>query len=239
MGKYGTFSATILADTPVAYYRIDDGVGSIVLGDSSGNARNGVITATGATANFTSGFNQSYEDNKAWQVDGTSGDLVSSTNAALVFGANVDYTIEFIFYMAGTLGVLCRDDTSAAGHIAFFNSGGFIACRSGGTTNVSGVASTAYNDFAWHYCQFVRRGGASPSNELYIDGVQIINATTGTGAVTTKWHLGKNGTVAAYTAAFLDEWSLYNGALSTTRLDAHYRAWKTQTTPSPLLSGVG
>lgn len=238
MGKYGTYSRTILEDSPVAYYRCDDSSGT-TLTDASGNARNGTISATGVSYNGTAGFNQSYEDNVQMSVDGTSGDLISSTNAALVFGANADYTIEFIFFMAGTLGVLCRDDTGTAGHIAFFNSGGVIACRMGGTTNLSTVASTAYNDFAWHYCQVVRRGGATPNAEMYIDGVKIIDAATGAGAVTTKWHMGRNGNLTTYTSAFLDEWAFYGSALSTARLDAHYRAWKTQTTPSPIMTGIG
>ena len=238
MGKYGTFSRTILEDSPVAYYRCDDASGT-TLTDSSGNARNGTITATGVTYGGGSGFNQSYEDNPQMLLDGVAGELISSTNAALVFGANVDYTIEFAFFMAATLTIMSRDDTSAAGHIPLFSSGGFLACRSGATTNVSSVATSSVSDLLWHYCQFVRRGGATPTNELYIDGVQIINASTGTAAVTTKWHLGKNGTLTAFCNAYVDEWSLYNGALSPTRLDAHYRAWKTQTTPSPSMTGVG
>ena len=238
MGKYGTFSRTILEDSPVAYYRCDDASGT-TLTDASGNARNGTISATGVTYAGAGSMNQSYEDNSQMFLDGTSGEAISSTNAALVFGTNVDYTMECAFYMSGSLGTLIRDDTGSAGHIPYFSSGGFIACRTGATTNVSGIASTTYNDFNWHYMQFVRRGGASPNAELYVDGVQLINATTGTAAVTTKWHLGKNGTLSGFLAVYVDEWSIYNGALSATRLDAHYRAWKTQPSPSPLMTGIG
>jgi len=238
MGKYGTFSATILADSPVAYYRCDDASGTI-LTDASGNARNGTISASGITYSQFSSMNASYEDNNSILTDGVAGELISSTNAALVFGTSVDYTMECAFFMAGTLGVLIRDDTGAAGHIPLFSSGGFLACRNGAITNVSGVANTAYNDFNWHYMQFVRRGGATPNAELYIDGVQLINAATGTAAVTTKWHVCRNGTLTGFVSAYVDEWSIYNGALSTARLDAHYKAWKTQPAPSPLLTGIG
>jgi len=238
MGKYGTFSRTILEDSPVAFYRCDDSSGT-TLTDASGNARNGTITATGVSYGGAGSLNQGYEDNTQMLLDGLTGDLVSSTNAALVFGTNVDYTIECAFFMVGTLGTLIRDDTGSAGHIPYFSSGGFVSCRAGGTTASSSIASTAYNDLVWHYMQFVRRGGATPSMELYVDGVQLINVSCGTGAVTTKWHLGRNGTLTGFLNVYADEWSLYNGALSTTRLDAHYRAWKTQPAPSTSMTGVG
>lgn len=237
MARYGTFSRTILEDSPVAYYRCADDPATLTLTDSSGNSRNGVV-AVGCTSSFGS-MRTSYDDDAGLYCDGTSGELISSTNAALVFGSNTQYTIEFAFFMAGTMTALCRDDTGSAGHIALFETGGFVSNRMGGTTNASTKASLTYNDLKWHYCQVVRRGTTTQTAEVYIDGEKIIDATTGTGAVTTKWHFGKNGTLSAYIPVYVDEWSFYNTALSTTRLTAHLTAWETLPSPSPLMTGIG
>jgi len=243
MGKYGTFDRTIKDDSPVAYYRCADDPATLILADSSGNARNGTLYFGGnpnsITDSQTSSMNVQYDDNFSLLTDGIEGELISSTNAALIFAANTAYTIEFAFKLVGTLNVLCRDDTTANGHIALFASGGFIACRSGTVTNLSAKASNFYNDSKWHYCQFVRRGTTAPTNELYVDGEKIIDAATGTAAVTTKWHLGRNGSGGSFTNAYFDEWSFYNTALSTTRLTAHLTAWETLPSPSPLMTGIG
>lgn len=204
----------IAADSAAAWYRADEGSGT-TLADSSGHTRNGTIAASGVTYNVTSLV--SGDADKALTLDGTAGELQSSSDASLGF-SGTDFTIMAIYKQSAGNLVVGRDNTSANGFVLPFSNVGIVTGRIAGTNLTSPMVVPTLQDGRPHLMA-LRRSGTVGS--LWIDGIKIAEATVPTTGATLPWHLGRNGSNTGspnFAAATVDEWLFFGAALSDARM---------------------
>ncbi|XOV85710.1 MAG: LamG-like jellyroll fold domain-containing protein [bacterium] len=156
------------ADTPSAYWKLDDVTATAV--DSSGNGLSGTYYSTymqSQTGAITTGNSVEFDGGRL---------VVSNTNDLI---PQADYTIEGFFRWTGNAyGVLYGLNTPGfpfVGTVVFSNYNG--ASEEAGRVSLRESANSGYfvgskrsglNDGSWRHYAFVRRGAAL---ELYIDGV--------------------------------------------------------------------
>jgi hypothetical protein len=234
-----TYELAVLADSPVAYWRLNESSGTQA--DDSINSHNGVFTNT-PTLNADSIGNKT---GTAVTFNGT--DEYILTTAIGTFGSTLDsgFTIEFwcrhtTTALCAALGVLNTGTTTA--FVLFFNrneSGANVAnthsllIRDNDGTPSANVAFTAtLNDNNWHHV--VVRGNPSANTwSVRVDKVDRTPTVAGGGAFggTANFEfplaLGANnsrGTIGDFYPGSLDEVALYLTELTNTRVDAHFDA---------------
>lgn len=219
------YPTTVKAANPALYWRLNE-TGSAVA-DSSGNGRSGSMTtvyrpAPGAITGDTSV--STYGNDKS---------LVYSTAQLTPAAA---YSVE-LWFKTGTgkggklaglepsqLGLGASSDRS----LYMLNDGRLAFGTMNGTA--SAVTSTRkYNDGAWHMAVATQSSGGTT---LYVDSVRVATGTTTTaGSNAGYWRLGggnlaawPNRPTSAYFAGSLDEFAVYNSALSSATVTAQFKA---------------
>lgn len=227
-----SYYETIMLDAPVVYLQLNDPDGTTYL-DHSGNGNH--FTKTGTLTQTTTGSPIASEPNTTY-FDGTTGYL-SRTNvsgiASLVTGdstmeiwmkanATQSGSYSMAFNWLNDLGtyhgfVIGTDNSTgyATGRIDRTDSGYADDC----------VHSVDYTDDTWHHIVVVRRG---TTKEMWRDGVKVVDASRSGTALqdpSTNLSLGATPTGAAYyLAGGLAQFALYDTALSSARIEAHYAA---------------
>lgn len=228
----------VLADSPYAFYRLDETAGTQAA-DASGNARHGTYVATptlGAASGHPTQLGTAVAFNGTSQyatlaVDGFGGLLTSgytvefwlktaATNVVAVFGVFNDgtttaYRLRLNVNAAGvtTIGthqVFTRGEDGASGEWAF---------------------TAALHDNAWHHVVIASVPTSSTIRHAWVDGTPAtVSGTNVTGSIanfTYPLTLAANnsrGTIGTFAAATLNEVAFYPSVLSETRVQAHYTA---------------
>jgi Concanavalin A-like lectin/glucanases superfamily len=203
-----TYENAVLTDGPSVYYRLTDPVSSATVADSSGHG----YTATG---------NSTY-------TLGTTGILPGSTDTSCLLGggyfngwggslvdpATGDFAIEW-----------WQKSTDASSYDVLFYSGTFAGMKSGKVVLNTGseyVSSASVNSGSLFHCVITRESGAL---KFYINGTLDTNF----GAIGDNVYYRSGTTLGAYSTSFpflgtVQEFALYNAALSSARVTAHYSA---------------
>lgn len=222
-GGGGTYSAAVLADSPVIYYRLGEASGTTMI-DSSGNSHNGTYTgsptlgvAGAVTGDTAATFNGSNYGDVAY------GSYMDSSTAL---------TLECWLKFTGTglMSPIDRDTgfnrvwqwRTNAGHMDFIKIGG-----TGGI--ITGSSTTAFNNGAWHYTAVTYDGA---NIRLYLDGALDTTVAAAGNLGTTASPLAvaasrggdTSGPVYNRLTGSLDEVAVYNTVLSGTQIAAHYAA---------------
>lgn len=214
-----SYSAAVLADNPVGYWRLGESSGTTATDETGTNA--GTYTGTGVTYGVTGLLTG--DSNTAVTLDGaagavTMGDPVSLQPTNLSVEAWVQWTstnAPMRIFRKRTFGYMMW---LSAGQVSF----GFF--DSGATFHQVDSAATAYNDGLRHYFVGTYDGTALV---LYVDGSQV---ATNSPAVAISYGgggsaIGQDGDVgSSFLAATVDEVAVYPTALSSTRIAAHYTA---------------
>jgi RHS repeat-associated protein len=215
-----TYSATVLADSPLVYYRFDE-AGGPTANDSSPHAVNGTYQA-GVTFGVPGAL---IGDSDAAVSSSGAGAAVTAPDGSLPSG-NASRTVEAwlktaatnyqtILYYGGSNAPLSHEDLTLSPDGLSLNV----------TFGGQGVAFTlpyALNDNRWHHLAVVydSAGILSP----YIDGAVIYSAHTAFGPLNTVTGAGLligSGTYL-YTGS-LDEVAIYPSALTAAQLRTHWR----------------
>lgn len=223
-----TYSAAVLADSPVGYWRLGDASGT-TMADSSGGGHDGTYTGSptlGATGLLTG------DSDKAVVFNGSSQYAQVPAGAWMRGESSDDYTIECLVKYTGSATYIPISWYAVGTKIAEIAtpSGGveFIPYNTTGTGTTI-VAPGTYNDGKPHMFTVTRAGNLCT---LYVDGVSAASATVSSaqGATTASLTIGNRGTIDSHWfAGTIDEVSLYNHALTSTRIAAHYTAATTAT----------
>ena len=259
------YAAAVLADKPVAYYRLNEAAGNMVQNSAASGAINDGVVVTG---------------NGTAVVRKQAGALAGDPNAAYTFGGDYvsvprtiqdDFTIEFFFrtmdpgpgnglqgYFDGS-GLVnndapgVKDDfgTSFSGGRVLFGVGNVLGATPG--TPDSGLlrdltirSQAGLNDGRYHLVDAVRER-ASGTIRLYVDGVSVTSATGGTQSLTALpyIHIGHTprfgltpGRKTVFTGS-IDEVALYAVPLSPDRIKAHYAAALTEPVSGTAAPPVG
>lgn len=225
------YSAAVLADSPLAYFRLDETSGT-TLTDSSGNAHNGTYVSptlgvTGATS----------DGDKAATFNGTSAyAFAAGGGAAWVPTHASSWTFECWakFTSTGFAGLATIRtpspfaDSGITCNITIGRTAGRIGAETWDWANSGSrvISSANNNDGNWHH---VAVTFDQPTNtlKLYIDGSLNDTKTQGTtgGAGNRQVTLAaNNGGTSQWFPGSLDEFAVYGAALSAARIAAHYAA---------------
>jgi hypothetical protein len=243
----GPYRETILADSPVAYWRMDAASGTTEA-DISGSGRTATISG-GVTLNQTGAL--ALDADKAELFDGTNGTYVE-TNVVYdhAFGTgplSVEYWFKFTSALA-QIGVI--DNKNAGSNDAGFNSAFFAGSPffriANGVSQESITSSHTFNDGVYHHFVGVLTRGAPDTLKIYIDGVLDTSANLGTSGrnLTQSAHKLRIGAYSVggapnFFVGTIDEVAIYATALTASQVLAHYNAavW-TDVTDDVVESGV-
>lgn len=222
----GQYPSAVLADSPQAYYRMDESSGT-TLHDSSGNSQNGTLNAT-----FTLGQTGALANDvdTAILFNGSTG--YAALPAGVTQGANV--TLECWFKLSnttfGTFPRVIADDNAGSTHhgIEFCiesGGGGFFANLGFNTSsNTVAYTGTSFTAGIWYHIAVTYDGTTCI---LYLNGVNVASSTISKTLVAGGfvYNIARNpGDSSDFFPGTVDEVSIYNTALSGARILAHYNA---------------
>lgn len=228
------YTAQVLADSPSAYYLLDEASGTAAT-DSSGNSRTGTYTSIAA-------YHQpgGLPDNAGYSVwlNG-SGARIASGGSAI--SNPTTFTIELWFKTSTTTGGKLfgfgstRNASSPTyDRFTYMDAGGHLVY--GGWANPRPVTITtprSYNDGAWHHLVLTAvPQGSQQTSTLYVDGTAVVSGvTTKTRAYAGWWQFGYGDLPtgpgyppSANIVGNLDNIAIYPTALSAARIAAHYQS---------------
>lgn len=225
------YSSVILADSPLAYWRLNEASGTTAA-DSSGNAHNGTIS--GAVTLGAAGLVAGAGSDTAYSFDGTAGtpgQVLTAWNPSGYSAFSVEAWVNFSTIVSGSnprLIVNSHDDfTGTSGFELFYDVGGagfhWTVGNGSATGNVVGGAIT----FGATYHVVGTWDGATV--RLYVNGQQVGTPGTLSGGtlaagpanVGLGYSSDYNGD---YLTGALDEVAVYGAALTPTQVQAHYVA---------------
>lgn len=229
-----SYSSAVIADAPVAYWRLNDPSGTTAT-DSSGNGHNG--TYSNVTLNATGALSSCDPTNAAGGFNGSSSYVSNSTNVG-GFTLTTPFSVEAWFYTPspGTEETLVANAYSTAGwNLRLSPSGDANHIRFALLTSGSAyryVDSTAtVSASQWHHVVATYDGSNSPTSglKIYLDGTDVTGSIVNAGTLSTittsnPVYLGRdNYSTPHYFNGSIDEVALFGSALSAARVQAHYQ----------------
>ena len=209
-----TYSDAILADSPVAYWRLGEASGTSAA-DASGTGHTGTYAATtlGVAGALTG------DSDTAATFNGSTSAIAFNVTGGIPT-ANAARTVESWVKTTSTTAsdvIGYGTQTSNQDFALRISASGGVSFQSHGPTNAFGGT---VNDGSWHLVDLTYDG---TTMKAYIDGAQQgSNYTPGTLATGTG--SGRIAVWSAFLASTLDEVAVYGSALSASQILAHYNA---------------
>ena len=232
-----TYPVAAKADTPIAYWRLDETSGTSAT-DASGNGRTLTISG-GATLGGASAIDT--RPGTSIAIDATNGKLQAAFNKTTWGLTGSTMSVEAWFSTSATSGrgTIIRNSHSGAGFWLARNGTAIEAAIYGSAQGL--VSATGYQDGKWHHAIATADGS---NLRLYIDGAQVgSTALSGTlNLVNDAVALGTLDTGGEAFSGSIDEVSLYAKALSADQVATHYAAGRSadlNLTTSYLYDGLG
>lgn len=218
----------VLADEPVAYYRLGD-LGSTAV-DSSGNGHHATIGA-GASHSAT-GAIEGGQDDGGLLLTGSVGSEFTTPSAPALALPLAGGAIEGWLLWTDTLGATLRDHSGEP----FGDSGWLLAARRSGDVTLNelfyrvgsedeltGIDVSVFYDRPRHYIVEWDATGSA----LYMDGRLVHESSRPPGqqaSIALPWHVGKNGELPDYDPGLVDEVAFYDHKLGPLRAHKHFCA---------------
>jgi hypothetical protein len=215
------YADAVLADTPLVYYRFNEPVGAATASDASGHGNNGSyanVTLGTASINPVLGQAGSFNNQNSSVAVPVLGDQLAQVTEEVWLKPNSMVTFDTIY----------DEDSWGMGwiHSHLGNGSQIELSLNGNTPTDNWMAGPAYfQNGQWTYVALVYDGTAATLT-LYINGqwvdtrtyTSVINATLQAG------HIGAwNGTDRAFDG-MIDEFAMYDKALTQEQVQAHYLA---------------
>lgn len=237
-----TYAQLILADRPLAYWKMEETSGTLV--DSSTNGHNGTIqgTITSDTSNTLNSVTSTAAD-----FDGTT-NYVTFGNYAPLKIANFPITVEAWVYLQTTgtyQNIISHSPNISSGYMLYVTATGAIDARIG---DGAGSASTNYLSYittstiatgAWHHVAAVYK--KQNDVKIFVDGVQQSTTTSGTGA-SMAYDAGTVNLGYSQSAIYkgiIDEVAVYDYNLTATQIKNHYVYATTGVYPDTIYKQMG
>lgn len=223
------YRAAVLADSPVAYWRLGEASGTVAA-DETGTYPG---TYVGSPTLGASGV---FAGDSAVTFNGSSqrATVADAVGLRITGAFTIEVWVKFSSAQVNK-GICGKYDTATANRawvLYTANDGSgqkiqFTAQTSGGSFNTNAVATTANNldDGAWHHVV----GVFNPSTilRIYVDGVAGANASIIPASIfasTATLEIAAYNQAKNYFNGSIDEVAIYPTALSATRIAAHYAA---------------
>lgn len=225
-----SYSSAVLADSPLAYYRLGETSGTTMV-DSSGNGRNGLHVSSptlGATGLLVG-------DSDKAVTYGTGADLSRTPYAAWMDTPNGSLECWFATTTPTTQSVVGRWSSNPLEWIFIdFTPTAIRAYCSIGATDYVAQTSTnvgAMRDGNPHHVVATHDGSTL---RLYVDGAQVasVAAVGNLNGGNADIYIGTRQTSGTHFTGTIDEVAIYGTALSAARVAAHYTAGTTAPPPS-------
>lgn len=210
-----SYPTTILADSPAAYWRLGDPVGTTFADSKASNTATGNGTYSRSQPAFG-------DIGASVFLDGASGYLSVAGDASLPAGDT--FTVEaWVKVTAGVDAVMQIVSQGANGFSLRRDANGFLALvKEGGSTIVTAKIPLPKDGF-WHHVAATK---ATTASKLYQDGVDVTGAVSnqtisapGTGALA----IGRSQESAnSYFRGFIDDVAVYKTALVADRFPERY-----------------
>lgn len=223
-----SYSSEVLADSPVAYYRLDETSGSTAA-DSSGNALDGTYVNS-PTLNQTGAIT----GNAAVLFARASSQRVNlGTPAALNITGQV--TVECLYKPTSfPTGSVVH---TLAGHgyggntgyvVNIYQSAGNVYLQIGSFGGGSHGVSWAITGWSTGQWKHIAAGYTGTAWKIFVDGSEVATATVGTGALTSTANSAigatDTGSFVDHADGTIDEVAVYNTWIGSTRIAAHFAA---------------
>jgi hypothetical protein len=234
-----TYLATVLADSPVAYYRLGEASGTSAA-DSSGNTSTATISGAGITYSQAGAING--DANTALLFDGAAGKITTPSGVNIVgWGAiTVEAWVKLTsnsFGNKATIWATGTTPTNSGDGMKFWignngTNGGFAVGVTGNQW-AQAIFSQTFTAGVWYHVAGVWNGSVV---KVYVNGV--LNGSTGSlsGSLDdTGFHpaIGQDPQAGSdYFPGTLDEPALYSHGLSAARLSTHYATAVAQLAPT-------
>lgn len=220
----------VIADSPFAYYRLNEASGTTVT-DFSNNARSAKYSTKGITYSAPTALTRDTAD-KSITLNGSQGTITGSTATAgpqalsleIWFKTTTTTGGKLIGFNAGTA------TSTTADRVLYMTNTGKIMFGIDTATAKTIQTPLSYNDGKWHMAVATLSG---MNASLYIDGALVSSGTT-TSAPTTAsgyWVAGGvtftgwlNQPTSSFFSGSLDEIAIYTYALTSAQISADYGA---------------
>ena len=216
-----TYSATILADSPVAYWR---------LGDASGPAADEVSTNVGTYTNgptlSETGALTGDADTAVLFTYTSSQYVVVPHDASLNLGTGACSVELWMKPSAGGLGNAAWLVTKGTQTLSmYWSNTGIIRAALKNYSNMANSGATVVYDQNWHYCVVTHDG--SQNYKVYVDGADVTTVDSAAylpANTATDLYIAASETPDLYYGGTLDEVAIYASELSLAQVEAHYAA---------------
>ncbi|MEJ7696122.1 MAG: LamG-like jellyroll fold domain-containing protein [Candidatus Limnocylindrales bacterium] len=211
-----SYRETVLADAPVAYWRLGETTG--VAADTAGSLSGwyGGTTVRGVSGAIAG------DPDGAVSLDGSSGYIGVPDYTPLDLG-NGPWSVELWAKRNTTTATQALIDRGPGSYQITFSgsTGKFTVARNGAGTIARESGTTT--DTAWHHFVVTKNGSAI---RIYKDGVDVTSNTAATSLTNSSTNLwfGRWNDGSVYGNVRLDEVAIYPAVLSGTRVAAHYQA---------------
>jgi hypothetical protein len=248
----GGYPAEVIADSPVAYWRLGEASGPTALDSwgtndgtysgieefaQPGSDAGAVNTSVDFAGNGSSlvrvpynpGFNGGLDPNGSWSVEAwVNPDLTAATE-----GGNFAVPIASVDLTQDRSGYFFLEQ-SDGWQLRLGNSGGYLPGWDGAAGSVGGVA----NSNTWYYL-VGEYDGAAGMGYIYVNGVRVKAAAVSGLQNNTEatFNIGDRGDGAPFTGR-IDEVAVYSGILSSNRVQAHFSAGPPPVTHPPVINVI-
>lgn len=219
------YADTVLADSPVGYWKLDETSGTTAV-DSSGNGHNGTYTGPTLNTRFLSSALGTVAS-----FDGTNDRVTTAVLPASTGARSVE-----VWVIADTLSsqraALCERFSGSGnpvearlgvGPLFVGSSTNFYLNRYPGSGSWVDVGSPNSTSTATLYHVVGTLDGTTM--RLYVNGVEVATLASGIAASSGEWYIGAAHTGGSpYWAGAIGHVAIYDTVLSPTRIAAHYAA---------------
>jgi hypothetical protein len=218
-----SYAQVILATAGlVGYWRMGEASGSVL--DSTANANSG--TTSGTVTRGIAGALNTGNDDGAIEFKGTTGNTFVSIPRISAYNFGDTFSIEFWwrrFFDTGITEWLMNSGNTAGPAVYMTSSEVVRLVNSPAGADILSATGTFPVDGLWHMLVFTKAGA---TGAVYVDGNDrtnnFVNSTVANGSGSVI--IGDNQTPASTADFGLDEFALYNVALSPADVLAHYNA---------------
>lgn len=221
--EYSAYEVAVMADSPVAYWRLGEASGTTAI-DSRGSNNGtyvasptlGVAGASPTDADTAVAFNGSTQ--YITVPDSAALDLGDVFSIECWFTRNVNDAQHQIMDKGATGGV---------GYTVLIASNNQLRlARSDSGVVIAEATSSPWTEGAWHHIVITKNGATT---FIYVDGVDDTHVGVGTNATITdtsdQLTIGVWASIGGYWSGLLDEIALYTTVLTAGRVLAHYNAF--------------
>lgn len=222
------YAATVLADSPAAYFR---------LGESSGTAA--VDQIGGASGTYRGGFTlgqaglQQGDIDAAVRLNGTTGTIQVADRAA--FDVADVFSIEAWIRLSALGAFQCIVDKGTNGYLFEVNTSNHVYLRKNGVADIVTATNALTTGVTYH----VAATKSAATVKLYVNGADVTGTATNQTIANNSIALGIGAADAGtddWLNGIVDEVAIYPTALSAARILAHYNAGLAATTHPVTLS---